>query len=79
MPAGAQIMGARMVDGRAALWALANVERKKMARHVYMAHDHAPLPVTFSGTYIESLALMDGVVIMHLFDLGEREWVMPKR
>lgn len=44
-----------------------------------MVQTNAPMGKAAMGTYIDSLPLKDGVVITHLFDLGEREWVMPNR
>ena len=79
MPAGAEIVSAEMIDDRAALWIVANIERRKMSRHFQLVATNAPMRQSAQGHYLATLAFLGGATRMHLFDLGEREWVMPTR
>lgn len=79
MPAGSQIVSACMDNGRAVIWAISNVERKKMLRPIQVVGTNVPMHDASAGTYIGTLSFLDGDIFLHLFDLGEREWVMPQR
>lgn len=79
MPAGAEIINARMIGGRAAVYAMVNTERKKMVRHLTLVSDNAPMRKAAMGRYVATLEFLDATMFLHLFDLGEREWTMPTR
>lgn len=78
MPRGAEILTFQWVGGRGCIFAIGDTEKPKVARQIQLVSADAPLGQKLSGIYIATLQLLDGAVIYHMFDQGEKEWDMRK-